>query len=499
MWEVFTEMNKYINQLIKYALENHLINKNEVNYSVNLLLDIFHLNEFQEEEVASDSLYNILDHMLAYAINQNIIEDGITQKDLFDTRIMNALMPRPATVQQTFNMLYKQNPVDATNYFYDLAIKSNYIRKNRVDRNIKFTRKNQYGHIDITINLSKPEKDPKAIAAAKLIKKSSYPQCLLCKENVGFAGTLNHPARQTLRLIELNLSGDTYYMQYSPYVYYNEHCIILNKDHVPMKIDHHTFSHLLDFITIFPHYMLGSNADLPIVGGSILTHDHYQGGRYHFPMEDAKVIKSYTFDGVQVDMMYWPLSTLRLTSASKDKIVKLADKILLEWRNYSDEEVGILAKTDAPHNTITPIARRQGKLYQLDLVLRNNRTTEEYPLGIFHPHQEHHHIKKENIGLIEVMGLAILPARLKKELNEIKSCLLKQHQFDEFENLEKHRTWYNYLQTLNVDESNIDDVIENEVAKKFTAVLEDAGVFKMDENGIEHFMRFVESLEETYD
>ncbi len=256
-------MNKYINQLIKYALENHLINKNEVNYSVNLLLDIFHLTEFQEEEVASDSLYNILDHMLAYAINQNIIEDGITQKDLFDTRIMNALMPRPATVQQTFNMLYKQNPVDATNYFYDLAIKSNYIRKNRVDRNIKFTRKNQYGHIDITINLSKPEKDPKAIAAAKLIKKSSYPQCLLCKENVGFAGTLNHPARQTLRLIELNLSGDTYYMQYSPYVYYNEHCIILNKDHVPMKIDHHTFSHLLDFITIFPHYMLGSNADLP--------------------------------------------------------------------------------------------------------------------------------------------------------------------------------------------------------------------------------------------
>lgn len=266
-----------------------------------------------------------------------------------------------------------------------------------------------------------------------------------------------------------------------------------------MKIDHHTFMHLLDFVTIFPHYMLGSNADLPIVGGSILTHDHYQGGRYHFPMEDAKVIKSYSFDGVQVDMMYWPLSTLRLTSSSKEKIVELADKILFKWRNYSDEEVGILAYTDAPHNTITPIARRQGKLYQLDLVLRNNRTTEEYPLGIFHPHQEHHHIKKENIGLIEVMGLAILPARLKEELNEIKSCLLQQHQFDEFEDLDKHRDWYKYLETLDINEENIDDVIEEEVAKKFTAVLENAGVFKMDENGIEHFMRFVESLEETYD
>lgn len=490
-------MNTRINQLLDYGLKNSMITEDDVAYSANLLLDLLKIDTFERVESEPASIYDILDDLLAYSVEKGLIDDNTTEKDLFDTRIMNCIMPRPKEVVETFKSLYERDPQEATQYFYDLSIHSNYIRKSRTDKNIKFNHFYKYGDIQITINLSKPEKDPKEIAKAKLVKSSGYPKCLLCKENVGFAGHMNHPARQTHRIIPVNLNGRSYFLQYSPYVYYNEHCILFNGEHVPMVINRHSFENLIAFTEQFPHYMAGSNADLPIVGGSILTHDHYQGGRHHFPMEDATVLEERMIKGVKVQMLNWPLSTLRLTSENKEAVIDLAETILNQWIDYSDESVDILSHTDGTrHNTVTPIARRQGQAYQMDIVLRNNRTSDEHPLGIFHPHAMHHHIKKENIGLIEVMGLAVLPARLKDELELIKKCLLNEMDFEKVEVLQKHKEWFEYLKGYEFDENSIDTFIEKEVTKKFVAVLEDAGVYKMNDTGIAAFKRFVDTLGE---
>ena len=491
-------MNKTINQLIEYGLKNHMISKEDESYAVNLLLDLLKIDQFEREETEEISIYQILDKMLDYAVDKKLIDDNTTEKDLFDTRIMNCIMPRPSEVVNTFNQLYEKSPEAATDYYYGLSINSNYIRKSRTDKNIKFCHFIKYGDIQVSINLSKPEKDPKEIAKAKSVKSSGYPKCLLCKENVGYAGNMNHPARQTHRIIPLELNGKEYNLQYSPYVYYNEHCIVFNSEHVPMVINRQSFENLFAFVEKFPHYMIGSNADLPIVGGSILTHDHYQGGRHRFPIQDAKVIKETTIKGyedVNVKMLYWPLSTLRLTADNKEVLIELAEMILMKWIDYSDTDCDIVSHTDGiRHNTVTPIVRMDEGNYQIDVVLRNNRTSDEHPLGIFHPHSEHHHIKKENIGLIEVMGLAILPARLKTELEGLKQCLLGNKNIGDDESLAKHREWYEYLRTFNVNESSIDEFMEIEVTKKFVSVLENAGVYKMNEKGIEGFTRFVESL-----
>lgn len=491
-------MNTKINQLINYGLENQMISLYDVDYSINMLLDLFKLDCFERTTVEKIDYYLLIEDMLDYAVKVGLIEDNITERDLFDTKIMNCIMPRPSEVVNKFYQLYDENKQKATQYFYDLSIHSNYIRKARTDKNIKFSHYYKYGDIQISINLSKPEKDPKEIAKAKLAKSTGYPKCLLCKENVGYAGNMNHPARQTHRIIPLDLNGKTYNFQYSPYVYYNEHCIIFNNEHVPMVINRQTFENLFTFIEKFPHYMIGSNADLPIVGGSILTHDHYQGGRHRFPMQDASVIKEIEIKGyenIKVQMLNWPLSTLRLTADDKEVLVDLSDKILNHWINYDDVSCDILSHTnDVGHNTVTPIARMDNNRYQIDIVLRNNRTNDEHPLGIFHPHAKHHHIKKENIGLIEVMGLAVLPARLKDELECLKLCLLKKKCIDDLESLKKHKEWFEYLQTLEFDEQSIDEFIEKEVTKKFVSVLENAGVYKMNQKGIEGFTRFVDSL-----
>lgn len=491
-------MNTKINQLINYGLENQMISLYDVDYSINMLLDLFKLDCFERTTVEKIDYYLLIEDMLDYAVKVGLIEDNITERDLFDTKIMNCIMPRLSEVVNKFYQLYDENKQKATQYFYDLSIHSNYIRKARTDKNIKFSHYYKYGDIQISINLSKPEKDPKEIAKAKLAKSTGYPKCLLCKENVGYAGNMNHPARQTHRIIPLDLNGKTYNFQYSPYVYYNEHCIIFNNEHVPMVINRQTFENLFTFIEKFPHYMIGSNADLPIVGGSILTHDHYQGGRHRFPMQDASVIKEIEIKGyenIKVQMLNWPLSTLRLTADNKEVLVDLSDKILNHWINYDDVSCDILSHTnDVRHNTVTPIARMDNNRYQIDIVLRNNRTNDEHPLGIFHPHAKHHHIKKENIGLIEVMGLAVLPARLKDELECLKLCLLKKKCIDDLESLKKHKEWFEYLQTLEFDEQSIDEFIEKEVTKKFVSVLENAGVYKMNQKGIEGFTRFVDSL-----
>lgn len=491
-------MNTKINQLINYGLENQMISLYDVDYSINMLLDLFKLDCFERTTVEKIDYYLLIEDMLDYAVKVGLIEDNITERDLFDTKIMNCIMPRPSEVVNKFYQLYDENKQKATQYFYDLSIHSNYIRKARTDKNIKFSHYYKYGDIQISINLSKPEKDPKEIAKAKLAKSTGYPKCLLCKENVGYAGNMNHPARQTHRIIPLDLNGKTYNFQYSPYVYYNEHCIIFNNEHVPMVINRQTFENLFTFIEKFPHYMIGSNADLPIVGGSILTHDHYQGGRHRFPMQDASVIKEIEIKGyenIKVQMLNWPLSTLRFTADDKEVLVDLSDKILNHWINYDDVSCDILSHTnDVRHNTVTPIARMDNNRYQIDIVLRNNRTNDEHPLGIFHPHAKHHHIKKENIGLIEVMGLAVLPARLKDELECLKLCLLKKKCIDDLESLKKHKEWFEYLQTLEFDEQSIDEFIEKEVTKKFVSVLENAGVYKMNQKGIEGFTRFVDSL-----
>jgi len=497
-------INYEINRLINFAIQQGLITEEDKIYSTNMLLGILKLNEFDPEDVSEilETPTPILENMLDYAAEQNFIENTVTERDLFDTLIMNCVMPRPSEVISKFNELYKESKETATEYYYNLSIASNYIRKERIDNNIVWKSATEFGDLDITINLSKPEKDPRDIAKAKLIKSSSYPKCLLCKENEGFYGHINHPARQTHRIIPLDFTqGQKYFLQYSPYTYYNEHCIIFNDEHIPMKINKDTFRNLLIFTDILPHYFAGSNADLPIVGGSILSHDHYQGGHYTFAMAEAPIEKQYTvsgYDDIEISRIKWPMSVVRVSGNDKDKLLDLADHILTSWRNYSDESVDILSHTgDEPHNTITPIARKRNGKYELDLVLRNNRTSTKHPFGIFHPHDEVHHIKKENIGLIEVMGLAVLPARLKEELNTLKEYLInKTADISNDEMVAKHSDWYTYLleKHSNITVENVYAILQEEVGLKFLEVLCHAGVFKRNETGFVAFDKFINTL-----
>ncbi len=488
-----------IKKLACYALEKDIIDKEEWDYSINLLLDVLNLDEFKDDgkDYKDVDLEQTLDEILSYAYENKLIQENTTlTRDLFDTKIMNCFTPRPSSVIKRFQMLEKENPKKATDYFYNLSLSSDYIRSYRIKKDIKWKHASPYGDLDITINLSKPEKDPKSIALAKLEKKSSYPECMLCKENIGYRGNLNHPARETIRYIPLSLDGDSYYLQYSPYSYYPEHCIVFNKEHTPMIIHHKTFVHLFSFVDQFPHYMIGSNADLPIVGGSILTHDHYQGGNYHFPMFSAKDIKTISFTGfedVKASLLYWPLSVIRLRSKNSSSLIRLADKILSLYRNYTDEQINLFAYRDnTPHNTITPILHKEGETYILDLTLRNNITTEEFPLGYFHPHKEYWNIKKENIGLIEVMGMAILPSRLKKELTILKEDILNGVDVHLDERVSKHASFVDsFKEEIPADESSLDVLLKQKVGDVFNKVLECCGIFKQDEKGYEAFDRFV--------
>ncbi|MBE6015237.1 MAG: UDP-glucose--hexose-1-phosphate uridylyltransferase [Lachnospiraceae bacterium] len=493
-----------IKKLVQYGVVSRLTPECERIYTTNLLLDLFGEDEYTDPEVSFDNLCldDILEELCDEAVAKGLCKEGVTYRDLFDTRIMNCLLPRPAQVQETFKKEYAKSPEDATKYFYDFSRNSNYIRTSRVAKNVCWKTKTSYGEIDITINLSKPEKSPEEIAAALKAKASAYPKCLLCVENEGYAGRVNHPARQSHRIMPITLNGREWGFQYSPYVYYNEHCIVLNTEHVPMKIDRTTFVKLFDFIKLFPHYFIGSNADLPIVGGSILTHDHFQGGRYTFAMEEAEIEKEFMvpgFDDVEAGIVKWPLSVIRLRGKDSDRLVELADRILNKWRGYTDEEAFVFAETEGkPHNTVTPIARMKDGKYELDLTLRNNITTDERPLGVFHPRPEYHNIKKENIGLIEVMGLAVLPARLATELEELKPLVINRdvEGIRKQETLGKHADWVErFLPSYkDINTGNVDAILQEEVGKVFCHVLEDAGVFKTDEEGRKAFMRFINQL-----
>lgn len=492
-----------IKKLVTYGVETGLITEEDKIFTTNALLELFKLDEYEDpaENFSNVDLESVLAELLDYACAQGLLEnDSIVYRDLFDTKIMGLLTPRPHEVIRSFHELYEHSPEDATNYYYKLSQDTDYIRRYRIKRDMKWVSPTPYGDLDITINLSKPEKDPKAIAAAKLAKQSGYPRCLLCRENEGYAGRTNHPARQNHRIIPVTINGSQWGFQYSPYVYYNEHCIVFNSQHVPMKIERATFGKLLDFVTQFPHYFVGSNADLPIVGGSILSHDHFQGGHYEFAMAKAPVEFDFTIKGyedVRTGVVKWPMSVIRLQSPDTERLVDLADHILGAWRGYTDEAAFVFAETDGePHNTITPIARKRGELFELDLVLRNNITTEEHPLGVYHPHAELHHIKKENIGLIEVMGLAVLPARLKGELEELADAIVAGREIRSNETLEKHADWVEEFlpKYEKADASNVQEIIQTEVGLVFMKVLEHAGVYKCDEEGRAAFRRFIETL-----
>lgn len=490
--------------LTEYAINTGLIQQADKVYTINRLMELFEIDDLeisdQEEQETSIELEDILESMLDYAAENGLmVENSITYRDLFDTKIMAALMPRPSEVQATFLHLYEQEgPEAATDYFYKLSGDSNYIRKARVAKDMKWLTDTEFGTLDITINLSKPEKDPKAIAAAKLVKQSGHPKCLLCKENEGYAGRVNHPARQNHRIIPITINKSDWYFQYSPYVYYNEHCIIFNSQHTPMKIEKATFGKLLDFVEQFPHYFVGSNADLPIVGGSILSHDHFQGGNYEFAMAKADLEKELhfnNFEDVHAGIVKWPLSVIRLSSVNKLQLIELADKILQAWRGYTDEEAFILAETDGePHNTITPIARRRDDRYEMDLVLRNNITTEEHPLGVYHPHQELHHIKKENIGLIEVMGLAVLPAWLKYEIEALENVFAEDGDYRENEMTAKHADWMEdiIVKHPEMNRENVHEILLEKIGQVFKQVLVDAGVYKCTKDGRDAFHRFID-------
>lgn len=501
-------MIQEIRWLAQYGVKVGLIQEADYSYAINQLLALFALDEPDDDSdevyplpCDRDHLVIILDRMLDFAASHHLMEDDtVTYRDLFDTKIMGVLTPRPSEVIREFEERRKISTKDATDYFYQLSRDCNYIRTERVKKDRKWKIDSEYGEIDITINLSKPEKDPKAIAAAKQMKQSGYPKCQLCMENEGYAGRTNHPARQNLRIIPLTMNQEPWGFQYSPYVYYNEHCIVLNQKHTPMKIDRACFVKLLDFVEQFPHYFLGSNADLPIVGGSILTHDHFQGGNYTFAMAKAEIetpLAWKEYEDVESGIVAWPMSVIRLRHSQKECLINLAEKILTAWRGYTDEAAVIFAQTDGePHNTITPIARKRDGKFELDLVLRNNLTTEEHPLGVYHPHAELHHIKKENIGLIEVMGLAVLPARLKTELEEVKKCLLNNVPVDSIDSIASHAPWCEQLiekyHTFHAE--TINSVIEDEVGKVFVQVLQHAGVFKRTTEGKEAFLRFVSSV-----
>ncbi len=497
------DVNVSVAKLVKYGLDCGLLPVEEKIYVTNQILEVMQLEEYAEpeQELGDVNLEETLKELMDYAYETGVLkENSVVYRDLFDTKLMNCLMPRPSQVIQKFKEKYSISPEEATDYYYKLSQDSDYIRRYRVCKDIKWLTATEYGDLDVTINLSKPEKDPKAIAAAKLMKQSGYPKCLLCKENEGYAGRVNHPARQNHRIIPITINGADWGFQYSPYVYYNEHCIVFCGEHVPMKIDKSTFRKLFDFVKLFPHYFLGSNADLPIVGGSILTHDHFQGGHYEFAMAKAPIEKTICFAGyedVEAGIVKWPMSVIRIRHKDENRLIELADMILKSWRGYTDEAAFVFAETDGqPHNTITPIARKKGDTYELDLVLRNNITTEEHPLGVYHPHAELHHIKKENIGLIEVMGLAVLPARLKDEMKQLGEYILAGKDIRSNETLKKHADWVDEFlpqyETINAD--TIDGILRDEIGKVFAKVLEHAGVYKRDEAGQEAFMRFINQV-----
>lgn len=495
-------INVSVKKLVNYGIECGLLSERDRVYTTNLIIAALHLDSFEDIAVEDDAinLEEVLDDITDYAVQNGLCEDSVTYRDLFDTRIMSLLMPRPSEVTNEFYKLYTQSPVCATDYFYKLSCDSNYIRRYRIAKDKKWISSTPYGDIDITINLSKPEKDPKAIAAAKNAPQSGYPKCLLCRENEGYAGRVNSPARQNHRIIPITINNTDWYMQYSPYVYYNEHCIIFNANHTPMKIEYATFKKLLDFVRQFPHYFVGSNADLPIVGGSILSHDHFQGGNYTFSMAKAPIERVISFEGysdVEAGIVKWPMSTIRLRGTDIEKLAALADKILISWRSYTDETAFIFAETNGePHNTITPIARMRDGKFELDLVLRNNITTDEHPLGVYHPHSELHNIKKENIGLIEVMGLAVLPARLSEELEILADAIVSGKEISSIDAIAKHAEWVKGFRNnyTDITSENITTILQSEVGKVFSKVLEHAGVFKRDDAGKAAFVRFVSQI-----
>ena len=491
-----------ITALADYGVRTGLIEEADRTWAVNALLAALELDAYEERTVTGQpALTEILDSLLNYACANGLCQDSVVYRDLFDTKLMGLLTPRPSAVIRRFWDLYAESPKAATDDYYAFSKTTNYIRADRLAKDAKWITPTPYGDMDITINLSKPEKDPKAIAAALQMKQSAYPKCQLCAENEGYAGRMNHPARENHRIIPLTINDSAWNLQYSPYVYYNEHCIVFNNQHTPMKIERATFRKLLDFVGLFPHYFVGSNADLPIVGGSILSHDHFQGGHYEFAMAKAPIEKPWVFPGfedVEAGIVHWPMSCIRLTCADDERLVELADKILTAWRGYTDEASFIFAETDGePHNTITPIARVRDGRYQLDLVLRNNITTPEHPLGVYHPHAKLHHIKKENIGLIEVMGLAVLPSRLKQELFDLADMLVARVPAEQYpEALQKHAAWAQEILArhpeLNSDSVHL--ILQDEVGQVFAQVLADAGVYKLDEAGRAGFVRFLESV-----
>lgn len=488
-----------IKSLVNYAINNQMIEKEDEIWATNQICEALSIDTYEECEAKENDLEKILAVILDYAVSNGLCEDSVVYRDLFDTKIMGLITPRPSYVINKFNSLYEKSPKCATDFYYKLSQDSNYIRRYRIKNDLKWITKTEYGDIDITINLSKPEKDPKAIAAALKMKSASYPKCLLCKENEGYAGRVNHPARQNHRIIPMVLGGDDFYLQYSPYVYYNEHCIVFNSEHTPMKIDRSAFEKLLDFIELFPHYFIGSNADLPIVGGSILTHEHFQGGNYEFAMAKAPIetqIKFSGFEDVEAGIVKWPMSVIRISSKSKERLVDLADKILTAWRGYTDENSFIYAETDGEkHNTITPIARMRNGKFEFDLVLRNNITTDECPLGFYHPHPEYHHIKKENIGLIEVMGLAVLPSRLKNEMALLKDAMLQGKDISKIDAIASHKDWADMIMNkYDITADNCEEILQKEIGIVFTSILEQCGVYSRDEKGKKGFIKFIESV-----
>ena len=496
------DINSLIAQLVQYGKEKGLVAKEDEIYTINRLLEILHLDEYKETVCEEEmKLEDILAQIMDWAYENGVMqENSVVYRDLFDTKLMGALVPAPSVVIKKFRELYKESPKKATDFYYDFSCNTDYIRRYRIAKDRKWKAETEYGTLDITINLSKPEKDPKAIAAAKNAKQSAYPKCLLCKENEGYAGRINHPARQSHRIMPVEIDGKPWGFQYSPYVYYNEHCILFNKEHTPMKIDESAFRKLLDFIRQFPHYFIGSNADLPIVGGSILAHEHFQGGHYEFAMERAGIKKEITipgFEQIEAGIVNWPMSVIRIRHTDAGLLVKAASHILESWRKYTDEDFFIYAQTDGePHNTITPIARMRDGKYEFDLVLRNNITTKEHPLGVFHPHQELHHIKKENIGLIEVMGLAVLPARLKNEMKRLGEFIVAGKDISSDEELAKHADWVEtFLGSYDsVTQENVEEILQKEIGEVFKKVLEHAGVYKNTKQGMEGFMRFISGL-----
>lgn len=496
-----------IERLVQYALNKNLIEEEDLVYSRNRLISLLKLDDLEERTIVKEDVKypsEILDKILDWAYEKGVLEEnGVTYRDLFDTELMNVFLPRPSDVIKEFVSNYKESQVKATNNYYEMSKNSNYIRMDRIDKNLHWYSPTEYGDMEITVNLSKPEKDPKAIAAEKHMKASNFPKCLLCIENEGYSGRVNHPARQNHRIIPVELTGENWFFQYSPYVYYNEHSIIFSSKHVPMKISKNSMEKLLEFVEKYPHYFVGSNADLPIVGGSILSHDHFQGGNHEFPMAKAPIEKEIKFDGfegVEAGIVKWPMSVIRIKSLDRKELLDLADKIYKDWKEYSDESLDIFAYSgEEPHNTITPIARRRGEYFEMDLVLRNNRTSKEHPLGIFHPHDEVHNVKKENIGLIEVMGLAVLPGRLKEELKLLADAIIQDNYKELIENneeIKKHLAMAVEIKEKRkeMNSSNVEKILKEEIGKVFSVVLEHAGVYKRDEKGMIGFEKFIKNL-----